>query len=239
MKMLHSFPIPGHTFTKVVLVLVVLAFFQNIGMTQPASSSIHGKVTITAAPRAERAFRGSAYRRGGHSMHMEQKAASYSTTDVIVSAHPVGHMPEFPSPLPKTRMLQQDATFEPHVLPIMAGSTVEIINEDEIFHNVFSITPGAKFNIGRRPKGEVVERTIEATGPIQLFCDIHAQMNAVILSLDTPWFIRVSEDGTYTLDGLPAGSYEIRTYHPDLTEQVKTVTLTENMRESVDFTLGE
>jgi plastocyanin len=145
--------------------------------------------------------------------------AAYS--DVVISAHPLSFKPKL-QPLTKNRTIdQRDATFIPRVLPVTQGTTVFFVNNDPFYHNVFSLTPGNEFNIGRRTRGEVVqkkigERKIEGLGEIKLFCDIHTQMNAVILSLDTPYFTKPDANGNYVLKDLPEGRYEVRVYHPDL-----------------------
>jgi hypothetical protein len=103
---------------------------------------------------------------------------------------------------------------------------VEFINYDKFYHNVFSVTPGARFNLGRRPTGTVVKHKIERPGEIKLFCDIHAQMNATVLSLDTPYFTRVQPTGTYRVENVPPGNYLVQVYHPDLPDLEEHVTLT-------------
>jgi len=124
-------------------------------------------------------------------------------------------------PLAPVEIDQQDATFIPQVTPVTAGTTVEFVNSDPFYHNVFSLTPGARFNIGRRPTGVVVEETVPVIddpapglGIVELHCDIHPQMNAFIVSLQTPYFTRANEDGTYRLGDLPPGRYRILAYMP-------------------------
>ena len=97
--------------------------------------------------------------------------------------------------------------FLPNVLPVTVGSKVHFLNEDEFFHNVQSFTSKARFSIGRRAPGIAYSQKIKKPGVISLMCDIHSHMNAVILSLDTPYFTRVKEDGSYQIKDLPDGNY--------------------------------
>ena len=102
---------------------------------------------------------------------------------------------------------------------------MQFINKDKIFHNVLSLTPGESFDIGRRQTGVVEDEEIEKVGEIELFCDIHPQMNATILSLDTPYFTQPDDQGNYAVDNLPPGTYEIKVYHPDLARLAETIEL--------------
>jgi len=133
-------------------------------------------------------------------------------------------------------MLQKNAEFIPHVLAVTPGTRVQFINLDPFFHNVFSYTPGAKFNIGRRPTHAVVTRKINKTGFIKLFCDIHSQMNATIVSLNTPYFTKANRNGVYLLD-LPAGKYRLQVIHPEFPKLEKIITLKRNQKMEQSFTL--
>ena len=130
----------------------------------------------------------------------------------FVSLHPLSFTPEISQA--NAQISQRNKTFFPHVVAITKGSTVYFLNEDEHFHNVFSISKGARFNIGRRPPGNVYGKTIKKAGIVKLGCDIHPEMGAVILSYDTPYYTQVQEDGKFEFGALPDGEYELRAYHP-------------------------
>jgi len=134
--------------------------------------------------------------------------------DGVVIFHPLDFKPSL-STTPNAIITQKDMTFFPEVLPITRGSTIYILNEDNEYHNVYSRTPGATFNIGRRPPGHMYPQKIGVSGVIRVFCDIHEHMEAYILSLDTPYFTRVEANGRYQLDGLPDGKYRIELFHPE------------------------
>ncbi len=131
---------------------------------------------------------------------------------MVVSFHPTDFTPEL-SPTPRAIMNQMEKTFVPKVLPITKGSSVEFLNSDTEVHNIFSMTPRATFNIGRRQPGKSVPQLIEKVGVVDLKCDIHCGMNASILSLDTPYFTKANASGNYEVDGLPDGNYRVQVYH--------------------------
>jgi plastocyanin len=206
------------------------------------TAELSGKITLSISKTTQRISRGQAYRsRLAPEKPPETKmmsGAAYS--DVVISAHPLSFKPKL-QPLTKNRTIdQRDATFIPRVLPVTQGTTVFFVNNDPFYHNVFSLTPGNEFNIGRRTRGEVVqkkigERKIEGLGEVKLFCDIHTQMNAVILSLDTPYFTKPDANGNYVLKDLPEGRYEVRVYHPDLMPVVERFEIKGKVEK--DFTL--
>jgi plastocyanin len=228
---------------KANLLLLSLAFLNFFDISLAQTAELSGVISMAAAKSAQRISRGQAYRnRLAPEKPMGTKMASSSAfADVVVSAHPVSFKPKT-QPLTKNRTIdQRDASFVPRVLPVTQGTTVQFVNNDPFYHNVFSLTPGNQFNIGRRTRGEVVEkkigeRKIVGLGEVKIFCDIHTQMSAVILSLDTPYFTRPKSDGSYSFEDLPEGTYEIRVYHPDLAPIAEKIELKGKVEK--DFTLS-
>jgi plastocyanin len=212
---------------KKIIIYILLAFFFIPFETlfSQEAATITGRILMPVIRKERRTFRGRLYRNrlaSSRKSKSENKVLKTSFIDVIVSAHPLSFRPKV-KPLTDVKVLQRNAEFIPRVIPITPGSSVQFINRDRFFHNVFSITPGAKFNIGRKPTGWVTHKKIKKLGEVKLFCDIHAQMNAAIISLNTPYFTRVEPNGEYSLKGLPEGQYELRTYHPDLPSMFEVV----------------
>ncbi len=203
-------------------------------------TKVYGRVYIPAVKKKERTFRGRMYRNRLSSRRSGKKASGLRRSvleDVIILAYPLSFKPKV-RPLKRVSLLQKNARFVPRVLPVTPGTSVAFINLDRFYHNVFSISPGARFDIGRRPTGVVVTKTISITGEVRLFCDIHSQMNATILSVNTPYFTRANKNGVYLLKNLPPGKYRMEAYHPDLGTVSEVITVTENSAERLDFNLN-
>ena len=83
---------------------------------------------------------------------------------------------------------QKDEQFAPHMVAITAGSSVAFPNADPFFHNVFSLSRGAAFNLGRYPSGASRAKTFNRPGIVKVFCEIHSHMSAVIRVFDHDWF---------------------------------------------------
>jgi len=185
---------------------------------EAATGLITGVVQLPPPAPKTRSFRGELYRRRlapTRETEAPSPAPRSPYGDVVVSAHPQARTAPLAGGGPRLQMEQVDAVFVPHVLPIRVGTTVEFINRDNFYHNVFSLSPPGNFDLGRKPTGDVVEHTFEQPGEVKVFCDIHPQMNAVILVLDTPWFTQPDSTGAFVLTGLPAGRYQVRAYHPE------------------------
>lgn len=134
-------------------------------------------------------------------------------------------------------MAQQGGEFVPHVLPILVGSEVQFPNGDPIFHNVFSLSRSATFDLGRYPKGDSRTIRFDEAGLVKVYCHIHSDMSAVIMVLDTPFFAVPDETGRYRIDGMPPGSYEIRAWHERARPIVRSIRIRPGEATSVDFTI--
>ena len=114
---------------------------------------------------------------------------------------------------PEPSMRQEGLAFVPHVLPVVRGTSVEFPNSDPVFHNVFSLSRAASFDLGRFPRGESRTLRFDTPGVVKVFCHIHSDMGAVILVLDNPFFTAPDGDGRFRIDGLPPGDYRITAWH--------------------------
>ncbi len=212
--------------------ILILPAFSTAG-----ESKIYGHINIPVTKKKGSGFRAMAYRnplaspRGGGDRRTTAR-------DVIVLAYPLSFRPAV-TPPGKARMLQSGACFVPRVLPVTPGTKVSFINRDRYYHDVFSLTPGARFDIGRRATGQVVTETITRPGEIRLFCDLHPWMSATILCVETPYFTRSSKNGVYLLKKLPPGRYRLETYHPALKKASEIVTVEKGKALRLDFTLTQ
>ena len=145
----------------------------------------------------------------------------------------------FKGTLPTSRqeIVQQGETFVPRVLAITRGSSVSFPNEDPIFHNVFSLSSAATFNLGRFPQGQTRVREFTKVGLVKVFCQIHSQMSASILVLDHPFFTVPELDGTFTLTNVPPGKYTVVGWHERVGERSESVQVKSGQSVSVDISL--
>ncbi len=150
-------------------------------------------------------------------------------------------------PLPPTKPVQvittrkvsqRGAMFSPHVLPVVVGTTVEWPNNDDIFHNVFSISEAKSFDLGLYKSPEVKPITFDKPGRVDVFCSIHTHMNCIILVLENPHFAATDEKGRFSILNVPAGTYKLKAWHERLPSQVKEVVVPDNGMVKTDFVLG-
>jgi plastocyanin len=103
--------------------------------------------------------------------------------------------------------------FLPHVVAVPVGGTVEFPNDDPIFHNVFSVSGENRFDLAlyKRPKSGA--HTFHHPGVVKVYCNIHPQMSAVVVVRDNPFFTKVSPDGTFAIENVPAGRHVLKAWH--------------------------
>jgi hypothetical protein len=140
-------------------------------------------------------------------------------------------------PLRKAELHQEHETFIPHVVAITRGSTVEFPNDDPIFHNVFSLSGAASFNLGRYPKGQSKPWRFPKAGIVKVFCDIHSHMSATILVLDHPYFAIPEAEGTFEIANVPPGQYTIVGWHERVGERTTTVRVERGKATTIDLSL--
>jgi len=110
------------------------------------------------------------------------------------------------------RMEQRNKSFSPHLLVVPLGSTVEFPNLDPFFHNVFSQFNGKRFDLGLYEAGGTRVVHFDHEGVSYLFCNIHSQMGAVIVTLRTPYYAVGDRSGTLELPDVPPGDYELHVW---------------------------
>lgn len=104
-------------------------------------------------------------------------------------------------------LTQKNKTFSPHLLVIPPGSTVEFPNRDPFFHNVFSLFEGKRFDLGLYESGTSRSVKFDRPGVSYIFCNIHPQMNAIVISLDTPYYSLADNSGSVRINSVKPGEY--------------------------------
>lgn len=136
------------------------------------------------------------------------------------------------------RMDQHDEQFEPRVLAITVGSTVDFPNSDTKFHNVFSLSRPGSFDLGRYPPGKSGSVRFDKPGIVRVFCDIHSHMSGYIFVFVHPYFAVTDSDGRYIIPQVPAGAYTLLVWSELGQADPKKITVADNVVTEADFQIG-
>jgi plastocyanin len=162
--------------------------------------------------------------------------AQGAVTDAVIYVEKLPASATDPKALgPEPELGQKDQAFVPRVLAIERGTTVSFPNHDPIFHNVFSVSPNKRFDLGKYPRGQTRHVRFDKPGLVNVYCDIHSDMAAYILVLPNHAFTQPAADGSFSLPDLPAGSYSIKVWHPDFGELHKDVEISDHSNVTADF----
>jgi plastocyanin len=147
----------------------------------------------------------------------------------------------FPSPSQRPVMGQQGLAFNPHILVVQQGTTVEFLNNDAVQHNVFwpSINGHKKegHNLGTWPKGDKRSFTFDRPGVVALLCNVHPEMSGYIIVSPTPYFAQSDASGNYTIQNIPDGKYNIVAWHEGTKQQTKSLEVAGTAK--ADFNLSK
>lgn len=156
-----------------------------------------------------------------------------SLANVVVWLSPVkpgGVPPVTPARQPLYRLVQKDKMFTPHLLVVPTGSQVEFPNRDPFFHNVFSLFNGKRFDLGLYESGTSRSVRFDREGVSYIFCNIHPEMGAIVLTLNTPYYGISGENGVIALHNVPPGSFRLNVWsengqlvNPDLPQKIVQV----------------
>jgi plastocyanin len=120
---------------------------------------------------------------------------------------------KFPARTPKHRVVEQrNREFLPHVTAVPVGSTIAFPNFDSVFHNVFSTSPLAAFDLGIYKMGEAREFTFNKEGIVRLGCNLHANMSAYIAVVAAPAYVITDDKGAFSFKHLPPGKYKLKAW---------------------------
>lgn len=133
---------------------------------------------------------------------------------------------------------QKDANFEPHVLPVAKNTTVRWPNEDDIYHNVFSMSEPKPFDLGYYKKEKLPEIVFDTVGQVDVFCAIHTKMHCIILVVPNRFFAKADEKGRFTIKDVPPGTYKVRAWHERLPAKTQPVVVPATGDVKIDFVLS-
>ena len=137
------------------------------------------------------------------------RTTSGGQSHVVVWLSPMGAAGRISSPAPAQhpQLVQKNKSFEPHLLVVPVGSVVEFPNRDPFFHNVFSLFDGKRFDLGLYEAGTTRLVHFDKPGVCYIFCNIHSEMSAVVVVLDTPYYGIADNSGAVTIPAVPPGRY--------------------------------
>ena len=147
----------------------------------------------------------------------------------------------FPAPTQQPVMDQKGLMFQPHILAVQQGATVEFLNSDSVAHNVFWISVGGNkklgHNLGTWPKGEKRPFKFDNPGAVPLLCNVHPEMSGYVVAVPTPYYALSDKSGNYKIENVPDGSYTVTAWHEGAKNQSKPVTVAGETK--ADFTLSK
>lgn len=143
---------------------------------------------------------------------------------------------QFEPPAVNPVMDQLNLRYTPHVLPVLAGSTIEFPNNDETRHNVYTAKSSVcQFELGLYPAGVVKKVKCDDSGIVMVLCNVHAEMRGFIVVAPTPYFAATDAEGEFVIDGVPPGNYSITFEHERLASQTLPVTVTAGEESQIEF----
>lgn len=171
----------------------------------------------------------------------DNKAASTheeaDTSNAVVWLTPIGagSIPPVPQNRPVPQIAQTHKSFDPHLLVIQVGTAVQFPNKDPFLHNVFSLFDGKRFDLGFYEAGSSKLVHFDRAGVSFLFCNIHPEMSAAVVAVDTPYFGVSGRTGVVSISNVPDGRYQLNVWNErslpeDLKSASRTVTISESAR---------
>jgi len=169
------------------------ALLISAGLAQAAEVTVTGRVAFV----------------NDHSIKRGQQSG------VVVWLTPVGAPPAAAVDAGSARpqLVQRNKTFEPHLLVVPVGSIVEFPNRDPFFHNVFSLFEGKRFDLGLYEAGSSRDLHFDKPGISYIFCDIHAEMSAVIIAVPTTYYTVSDRKGQIVIPHVPDGRYVLHLWY--------------------------
>ena len=147
----------------------------------------------------------------------------------------------FPAPAKPFVMDQKSLLFQPHVMAVPLGSTVEFLNSDKVQHNIFwpSISGNKKMshNMGTWPTGQNRSFKFDTPGVVPLLCNVHPEMSGYIIVSPTPYYAVTDESGSFKIADVPDGSYTVSAWHEGMKILSKPVTASGTA--TVEFSLAK
>ncbi len=165
------------------LPLAAITLTATLALTKSTNGGVKGSVTIT----------------------VDGKPKANKTGAVVY----LENVPGTPPAQKNATIRQREKQFDPPLTIVVKGTTVDFPNEDKIFHNVFSVSRPARFDLGLYKSGTQKSVEMKRAGTVDVYCNIHPEMVAKVKVLDNAYYTITGADGAFTIDGVPEGEYPI------------------------------
>lgn len=226
--------------------LLVLGLgFSNRGGAALAGSTVSGKIKFVgkapANPEIDMSEEPKCKAKYTTTPHEEIVAVNKNGTLANVFVYVKTGLPadaKYPAPATSVVIDQSGCTYHPRTLGIMVGQNLEIKNSDPLLHNIKAMgKKNRPFNISQPAAGMTTTRTFTtAEQPLPVECNVHGWMHAFIGVMTHPFFASSGADGSFSITGLPAGTYTLEAWHEKYGTQTATVTVTGSDTKTTDFT---
>lgn len=134
---------------------------------------------------------------------------------------------------------QKNCSYDPHVQAVEVGTTLEVLNGDPLLHNIHASMGGSTvFNAAMPSTVKKIPRKLSKTGMITIKCDVHGWMNGAIGVMDNPYFAVTGDDGSFTIDGVPPGTYTIDAWQERLHDKTQSVTVAAGASAAANFSFS-
>lgn len=198
---------------------------------ETATGSLTGRVHVVSHP-ARRLATAGVY--PGRIVGIQTDRETSELDNVIVFVNATTRVDSAPQ---RVSIRQTNEEFVPHVVAVTAGSTVEFPNDDLIFHNVFSLSRVATFDLGRYPRNASKARTFTKPGVVKVFCHLHSHMSAIVRVFPHPYFAVPDRNGRFMIPDVPVGRVEVTAWHERAGEVTRSATVEDSSAAELTFSL--
>jgi plastocyanin len=199
---------------RTTIIFLAIALLANDARSKPANGSVKGTVSVTIKGKAKSDKKG-----------------------VVVYLENVPGTP--PKPKNSAVIRQREKQFDPPLTIVVKGTTIDFPNEDKIFHNVFSVSRPARFDLGLYKSGTAKSVEMKRAGTVDVYCNIHPEMIAKVKVLDNGYYTITGADGKFEIGNVPPGEYPVVAWLPTGDEVKGTVTVKAGEAASVELAVSE
>jgi plastocyanin len=169
---------------------------------------------LTAAIFAVAASSGATGGVSGHVTVVKAGAALPDASNAVIWIDGL-NLPGAPEGVVKAEMKSEHKSFLPRIIAVPRNAAVDFPNVDPIFHNVFSVSPGNRFDLGLYRSGTSKPNVFREPGLVRVYCNIHPQMVGFVMVVDSSFVAVTGKDGAFRFQGVPPGSYTVKVWHEE------------------------